>query len=458
MAKAQRTRFVCQECGYETPRWMGRCPDCGSWNSLQEQAEPQPATPAGAAARPAPPSPERPAPTLDQVEVGPETRTPIGIQELDRVLGGGVVPGSLTLIGGDPGIGKSTLLLQAADRLARQGARVLYASGEESVRQIKLRAARLGVDGQRIHVVSETDAERVEAHRAALQPDYMVVDSIQTMYLPGRNSAPGSVSQVREVTSQLMRCAKQTGVSVFLVGHVTKEGALAGPRVLEHMVDAVLYFEGDRRQDHRILRAVKNRFGSVNEIGVFRMQQEGMVEVPNPSQFLLSGRLPGATGAAVTSTMEGSRPVLVDIQALVAPSSFASPRRQSLGFDQNRMALLLAVLEKRAGFSLYNQDAYVNVAGGLELDEPAADLCVAAALVSSIKNRPVPEDWVLIGELGLSGELRAVGQMERRLRECSRMGFQNALVPSGNLKGLRPVEGLQVYGASTLHKALALLF
>ncbi len=456
MPKSPRTRYVCQECGYETPRWMGKCPDCGSWNSFEEQKEETaPAAPKG---RPAPLPPEKPAPSLDEVEAEAEARTPTGIRELDRVLGGGIVAGSLTLIGGDPGIGKSTLLLQAADRLAADGARVLYASGEESVRQIKMRAQRLGVGGGNIHVVSETDIERVEAQRAALSPDFMVIDSIQTMFLPGRSSAPGSVSQVREVTSRLMQSAKQTGVSVLLVGHVTKEGALAGPRVLEHMVDAVLYFEGDRRQDHRILRAAKNRFGSINEIGVFRMQEDGMAEVPNPSEFLLSGRLPGATGAAVTAAMEGSRPVLVDIQALVAPTLFASPRRQALGFDRDRMALLLAVLEKRAGFPLYNQDAYVNVAGGLELDDPAADLCVAAALVSSIKNQPVPEDWALIGELGLSGEVRAVSQIDRRLNECRRMGFSNVLVPSGNLRGLKPVEGLQVFGASTVQKALSMLF
>lgn len=460
MAKTPKTRFVCSECGYETARWMGKCPDCGSWNTLQEEAVPA-AAPAAASAQVAPVPVlrrEELAQTLDTVQEEPELRTPTGIQELDRVLGGGVVPGSLILLGGDPGIGKSTLLLQAADCLARRGSRVLYASGEESVRQIKMRASRLHVDGHNLHVISETNIHQVEAQRAALTPDFMVIDSIQTMFLPEKNAAPGSVSQVREVTAQLMRCAKQNGVSIFLVGHVTKDGSLAGPRVLEHMVDAVLSFEGDGRQDHRILRAIKNRFGSVNEIGVFRMLQNGMQQVPNPSEFLLAGRLPGATGAAVTASMEGTRPVLVDIQALVAPTSFVSPRRQALGFDYNRMALLLAVLEKRAGFPLYNQDAYVNVAGGLELDEPAADLCVAMALVSSIKNKPVPENWVLIGEIGLSGELRAVGQIERRLSECRRMGFENALIPSGNLHGLNPVEGLSIYGASTVQQALTMLF
>lgn len=467
MAKPPRPTYVCRECGYETAKWMGKCPNCDNWNTLEEQA-PQAVIPAGnstfgtsasaAAARPVIKI-DTPAATLNTVEDAEETRAVTGIGEFDRVLGGGIVEGSLVLIGGDPGIGKSTLLLQSAAKLAAEGLRVLYVSGEESTRQIKMRATRLGITGESIHVLSETNIDVIAAHFEALAPDHMIVDSIQTMFVPSKNAAPGSVSQVREATQVLMRMAKQSGSSIFLVGHVTKEGALAGPRVLEHMVDAVLYFEGDHHQDYRILRAAKNRFGSVNEIGVFRMTQGGMEQVLNPSEFLLSGRLPGAAGAAVASSMEGTRPVLVDIQALVAPTLFPSPRRQAYGFDYNRMALLLAVLEKRVGIALYNQDAYVNVAGGLELDEPAVDLPVCAALASSVKNTPVGGDWALMGEVGLSGELRAVSQIERRLAECARMGFKNVLIPKGNqTAALRAPEGLTVYAASTLQKALALLF
>ena len=321
-----------------------------------------------------------------------------------------------------------------------------------------MRANRLGVGSSGMYVLSETNLDEIEAHRAALSPDYMIVDSIQTVYVPGKNTTSGSVSQVREATGILMRAAKQSGVTIFLVGHVTKEGALAGPRVLEHMVDAVLYFEGDRHQEYRILRAAKNRFGSVNEIGVFRMEQTGMEQVPNPSEFLLSGRIAGASGSAVAVSMEGTRPVMVDLQALVAPSPFGNPRRQALGFDYNRMALLLAVLEKRAGLMLYNQDVYVNVAGGLELDEPACDLPLAAAVVSSLRSKPLPPDWVLIGEVGLTGEVRAVNMMDRRVSECIRMGFTHLIVPKTNLRALHVPEGVEVLGVSTLAEALALLF
>lgn len=395
---------------------------------------------------------------LSEVQASEVPRILTGIGEFDRVTGGGLVPGGVGLIGGDPGIGKSTLLLQVSALLAGQGARVLYVSGEESARQIKMRAKRLGVGDSGMYVLSETNMDEIEAQRSVLTPDYMIVDSIQTVYVPGKNAAPGSVSQVREATSILMRAAKQAGTTIFLVGHVTKEGALAGPRVLEHMVDAVLYFEGDRHQEYRILRAAKNRFGSVNEIGVFRMEQAGMEEVPNPSEFLLSGRIPGAAGSAVAVSMEGSRPVLVDLQALVAPTMLSNPRRQALGFDYNRMALLLAVLEKRAGLMLYNQDAYVNVAGGLELDEPACDLPLAAAVVSSLRNIPIPADWALIGEIGLTGEVRAVGMMDRRVSECARMGFTHLIVPKANLRALHAPEGVEIRGVSTLYEALAVLF
>lgn len=459
MAK-NKTLYVCSDCGYESAKWMGRCPSCGAWNKMEEQESAAPVS--SAASGPQRKStvtvPSAPARTLDQIEEGEQERSRCGIAEFDRVLGGGIVPGSLILIGGDPGIGKSTLLLQVSALLAGQGARVLYVSGEESARQIKMRAKRLGVGGSGMYVLSETNMDEIEAQRSVLTPDYMIVDSIQTVYVPGKNAAPGSVSQVREATSILMRAAKQVGTTIFLVGHVTKEGALAGPRVLEHMVDAVLYFEGDRHQEYRILRAAKNRFGSVNEIGVFRMEQAGMEEVPNPSEFLLSGRIPGAAGSAVAVSMEGSRPVLVDLQALVAPTMLSNPRRQALGFDYNRMALLLAVLEKRAGLMLYNQDAYVNVAGGLELDEPACDLPLAAAVVSSLRNIPIPADWALIGEIGLTGEVRAVGMMDRRVSECARMGFTHLIVPKANLRALHAPEGVEIRGVSTLYEALAVLF
>ncbi len=451
--------YICSDCGYESAKWMGRCPSCGAWNKMEEQ-QPEPAsTPmTGPLRRSTVSAPSAPAKTLLQIEEAQEERARCGIEEFDRVLGGGIVSGSLVLIGGDPGIGKSTLLLQVSARLAQQGARVLYVSGEESARQIKMRAKRLGVGGSNLYVMSETNMDEIEAQRAALTPDYMIVDSIQTVYVPGKNAAPGSVSQVREATGILMRAAKQGGATIFLVGHVTKEGALAGPRVLEHMVDAVLYFEGERHQEYRILRAAKNRFGSVNEIGVFRMEQTGMEQVPNPSEFLLSGRIPGAAGSAVAVSMEGTRPVLVDLQALIAPTSFGTPRRQALGFDYNRLALLLAVLEKRAGLMLYNQDAYVNVAGGLELDEPACDLPLAAAVVSSLRNVPLPPDWALIGEVGLTGEVRAVSMMERRLAECARMGFTHLILPKANLRALRVPEGVEARGVTTLSEALALLF
>lgn len=455
-----KTLYICSDCGYESTKWLGRCPSCGAWNKMEEQeiapAVPSPAS--GPMRKSTVAVPAQLAKTLTQIEEGSDERSQSGIEEFDRVLGGGIVPGSLILIGGDPGIGKSTLLLQVSALLAQQGARVLYVSGEESTRQIKMRAKRLGVGDSGMYVMSETNMDEIEAQRMALTPDYMIVDSIQTVYVPGKNATPGSVSQVREATGILMRAAKQSGTTIFLVGHVTKEGALAGPRVLEHMVDAVLYFEGERHQEYRILRAAKNRFGSVNEIGVFRMEQTGMVEVPNPSEFLLSGRIAGAAGSAVAVSMEGTRPVLVDLQALIAPTSFGTPRRQALGFDYNRMALLLAVLEKRAGLMLYNQDAYVNVAGGLELDEPACDLPLAAAVVSSLRNRPLPPDWVLIGEIGLTGEVRAVNMIERRLSECVRMGFVHLIIPKTNLRALTIPEGVEVRGVSTLAEALAILF
>ena len=430
MAK-EKTVFVCSACGYETPRWMGKCPGCNAWNTLEEQA-PQAAQQAAIPVKANKQRPGTGASAMRLSEIPEETsaRATTGIGELDRVLGGGVVEGSLMLVGGDPGIGKSTLLLQASEHLARGGARVLYISGEESVRQIKMRARRLGVTSDNLLILSENAMDAAERRWEEIAPDYMIIDSIQTMYRPDMASAPGSVSQVRECASLLMRMAKTTGCAVFLVGHVTKEGAIAGPRVLEHMV----------------------------ELGLFEMHERGMVPVENPSELLLSTRARNVPGSCVHCAIEGSRPMLVDVQALALQTAYGTPRRTTNGFDAGRLALLLAVLEKRAGVSLFNQDVYINVAGGLELSEPAADLPLCAAVASSVRDACVPGDWAVIGEVGLAGEIRAVSQAERRLAECARLGFTTAVIPRENAKHLRAPEGMRVYGVETLAEALAILF
>ena len=455
MAK-EKTVYVCSACGYETPRWLGKCPGCNTWNTLEEQA------PAAASAAPVKANKQRGgtgAMALKLHEIPEETsaRASTGIGELDRVLGGGVVEGSLMLVGGDPGIGKSTLLLQASEYLAKGGARVLYISGEESARQIKMRAKRLGVSSENLLILSENAMDACEKRWEELQPDYMIIDSIQTMYRPDMASAPGSVSQVRECASLLMRMAKTTGCAVFLVGHVTKEGAIAGPRILEHMVDVVLYFEGDRQHEYRILRAVKNRFGSVNELGLFEMHEKGMVPVDNPSEMLLSERAKNVPGSCVIPAIEGSRPMLVDVQALALQTAYGTPRRTTNGFDAGRLALLLAVLEKRAGVSLFNQDVYINVAGGLSLSEPAADLALCAAVASSVRDVCIPGDWAVMGEVGLAGEIRAVSQCERRLAECGRLGFTSAVIPRENARHLRVPQGMKVYGVETIAEAMSIL-
>ena len=385
-------------------------------------------------------------------------RTSTGIGELDRVLGGGIVEGGLMLIGGDPGVGKSTLLLQVCANLCRDGKKVLYVSGEESAKQIKLRARRLGIDVPNLYVLAENALDGVEEKLLKLAPDVAVVDSIQTMYRPEMASAPGSVSQIRECTSLLMRLCKESGTAIFLVGHVTKEGAIAGPRMLEHMVDVVLYFEGDRQQEYRLLRAVKNRFGSVNELGVFQMTAEGMQPVPNPSETLLSRRAKGASGSVVFCGMEGSRPLLCDVQALAAPSYFGSPRRTVGGADGGRVALLLAVLEKRCNQCTSNQDVYINVAGGLELSEPAADLALCVAVASSLKDMSVGQDVAIMGEIGLAGEVRAIPQCDRRIAECARLGFTTILLPRENMKRAAVPEGVKLVGVDTVLQALSVLF
>ena len=451
MAK-QKTVYVCSQCGYETARWLGKCPDCGSWNTLTEQ----PAAPEIKQLKRAPGTGAEPM-IIDDIPLDSMLRHSTGIGELDRVLGGGIVEGSLLLVGGDPGIGKSTLLTQVSAHYAQDGHRVLYVSGEESARQIKMRAQRLGASGSQLYILSENDMSAVEKQMEKIGPDLMIVDSIQTMYRPDMAAAPGSVSQVRESASVLMRAAKTTGCAIILVGHVTKEGSLAGPRVLEHMVDAVLYFEGDRQHQYRLLRAVKNRFGSVNELGMFEMTSQGMREVENASEVLLSSRAHNQSGSVVMCAMEGSRPLLVDVQALVATTVFGNPRRMASGVDQGRLALLLAVLEKRSGLPLYNQDVYINIAGGMTLDEPGADLALCAAIASSHKNRVLGGSWAVMGEVGLAGEVRPVGQADRRVAECARMGFTDLILPHGNLRGLTAPDGLTLHPVNTLNEALRLL-
>jgi len=456
MAKSKST-FVCNQCGYETARWMGKCPECGSWNSFNEEVREAEKQLAEKKLKRAP-GVGAEALLVDNIPDEAMARLTTGIGELDRVLGGGVVEGSMVLVGGDPGVGKSTLLTQMCANIARDGRTVLYVSGEESARQIKLRANRLGASGSGFYVLSENDMTTVEKRMDQLKPDIMVVDSIQTMYLPELASAPGSVSQVRESASLMMKLAKSAGISVFLVGHVTKEGSIAGPRVLEHMVDAVLYFEGDRENHYRLLRAVKNRFGSVNELGMFEMVESGMQEITNASEALLSERAHNASGSVVMCAMEGSRPLLTDVQALVSNTVFGNPRRMASGVDQGRLALLLAVLEKRVGIRMYDQDVYINIAGGMNLTETAADLALCAAVASSRHNQPIPQGWAVMGEVGLAGELRSISHIERRLSECMRLGFGNAVVPRQSLRGAKIPEGMKVYGMDTVTDALGLLF
>ncbi|MFN8568321.1 MAG: DNA repair protein RadA [Kouleothrix sp.] len=427
MAKT-RTIYICQQCGSQQTRWMGKCPDCDTWDSLVEQVERK--EPAGGRGRgPAGPTGANTPVPLRAVPTGGFERLPVLGDEFARVLGGGMVPGSLVLIGGDPGIGKSTLLTEAAAQFAEQIGPALYVSAEESIQQIRLRATRMGLNPEQLLVYSETSLDAILEQIDQIRPRLVVVDSIQTVYLEDLTSAAGSVSQVREGALRLLRLAKNTGIPMFLVGHVTKEGAIAGPRVLEHIVDAVLYLEGDRFHQYRLLRGVKNRFGSTDEVGVFEMTQAGMREVPNPSQVFLAERSAGTPGSAVAVTMEGTRPLLVEVQALTANTGSAQPRRTANGFDMNRLLMLIAVLSKRVGLPLFNQDIYVNIVGGLRITEPAADLAVAVAIASSYRNQRVRSDLVLVGEVGLSGELRSTSQLDRRLGEAAKLGFKRSLYP-----------------------------
>lgn len=453
----EKTCFVCASCGFETARWLGCCPDCGEWNTFEERkTTSQPGSKTAQKAARFHSGEGAPVVPLSQVTDEEDLRTSTGNEELDRVLGGGLVAGSVTLLGGDPGIGKSTLLLQVAGSLSLRS-RVLYVSGEESARQIKMRASRIGVPQDKLYVLAENHVEGILEKCEGMQPDTLIVDSIQTMVSEESASAPGSVSQVRQSAGAILRYAKANGPAVFLVGHVTKEGSLAGPRVLEHMVDTVLYFEGDRQHEYRLLRAVKNRFGSINELGVFEMRQEGMVPVPNPSETLLSQRARGASGSVVFCALHGSRPILCDLQALAAHSFYSVPRRTVGGIDSSRVALLLAVMEKRAGRKLFDQDVYVNVAGGLELDDPAADLAVCVAVASSLQSFPLAPTLCVMGEVGLCGEVRPVAQAQRRVQECVRLGFTDIVLPKQNLKTIQPIEGVRLTGVDTLMQALAVV-
>ncbi|MCA1958113.1 MAG: DNA repair protein RadA [Nitrospira sp.] len=445
-----KTTFSCQSCGHQAPRWLGRCPDCGGWNTMKEER--QAATGKG---RPmALKTAQAQATPIGEIEVVGEDRRLTHIGEFDRVLGGGVIPGAVILIGGDPGIGKTTLLLQALPRLATPAGPVLYISGEESPRQIKMRGQRLGIEHPHLLILAETSLEQILKTVQEIQPAAIVVDSIQTVYTEQLTSAPGSISQVQEVAGQLMWFAKRAGVPVFIIGHVTKEGAIAGPRLLEHIVDTVLYFEGDRGHSYRILRAVKNRFGSTNEIGVFEMKDAGLEEVGNPSELFLAERPHRSTGSVVVSSLEGSRPILVELQALVSSTGYAMPKRVANGVDLNRVSLLLAVMEKRLGVHLSGQDVYVNVVGGLRIDEPATDLGIVAAVTSSLREIPVEPGLLILGEVGLGGEVRAISQAELRIREAAKMGFKRCLLPERNLMKLDAIDGMELIGIQDVREAL----
>lgn len=456
MAKV-KTRYVCQNCGYVSPRYLGRCPNCSEWNTLIEEVE-QKSAAVKATPRVTLTGTTNAPQKIDTIKISQTPRVDTKNGELNRVLGGGVVPGSMVLIGGDPGIGKSTLLLQVSGSLSDQGGKLLYVSGEESANQIKMRAQRLGVSGSEFYLYPETDMGSILQNIEDLKPDYVIIDSVQTMQMPEVTSAVGSVAQIREVTAALMQVAKTNGITIFIVGHVTKGGAIAGPKILEHMVDTVLYFEGDMHRTYRILRAVKNRFGSTNEIGVFEMRDGGLVEVPNPSEIFLEERLSGATGSAVVVSMEGTRPILAEIQALVTPTAFGNAKRTTTGLDHNRISLIMAVLEKRAGLLLQNQDAYLKAAGGVKLDEPAIDLAIAMSLVSSYRDQQTAPDDCFIGELGLTGEIRRVTRIDQRIAEAAKLGFKRVFIPQNNLNGLELPTNIDVVGVKTISEALRHVF
>lgn len=448
MAKGKKIVYFCQNCGNEESKWLGQCPSCKEWNTFVE--EKVIATSKAAAVSV---NREVNVVSLSEVSADDQVRIQVGIKELDRVLGGGIVPGSLVLVGGDPGIGKSTLLLQVCQRLSKERS-VLYISGEESLSQIKLRANRMGEFCENLKLLCETNLDTIRTVIENKKPELVVIDSIQTMYSEEVASAPGSVSQVRESTNVFMQLAKGLGITIFIVGHVTKEGTVAGPRVLEHMVDTVLYFEGDRHASYRILRGVKNRFGSTNEIGVFEMRQDGLAEVENPSEYMLSGKPENASGSVVACSIEGTRPMLIEIQALVCETNFGMPRRTATGTDYNRVNLLMAVLEKRIGLHLSNCDAYVNIAGGIRMNEPAIDLGIVMAIISSYKNRPLDEKMIVFGEVGLSGEVRAVSMPQQRVQEAKKLGFETCVLPAVSLEQVKEIQGIKMIGVKNISDAM----
>lgn len=451
MAKGTKTLFYCKECGNESSKWLGQCPVCHEWNTFVEAEVTKSSQKVEKALM------ERKPSHLSEIQMEEEKRISTHMEEMDRVLGGGIVRGSLVLVGGDPGIGKSTLLLQTCHRLCADDLSLLYISGEESLQQIRMRADRIGEFNDHLALLAETNLEIIDGVIRKEKPDIVIIDSIQTMYSDGVDSAPGSVSQVRESTATLMKLAKGLGVTVFVVGHVTKEGTVAGPRVLEHMVDTVLYFEGDRHASYRILRAVKNRFGSTDEIGVFEMQQDGLREVLNPSEYMLEGKPEEASGSIVACSVEGTRPILVEVQALVCRSNFGMPRRTAAGCDYNRVNLLMAVLEKRLGFHLSEYDAYVNIAGGMKMNEPAIDLGIALAMVSSMKDQVISDRVICFGEIGLSGEVRSVQMAEQRVNEAKKLGFERVILPASNLKALKNTKGIDLVGVSNIAEAVKAL-
>lgn len=451
MAKGTKTLFYCKECGNESSKWLGQCPVCHEWNTFVEAEVTKSSQKVEKALM------ERKPSHLSEIQMEEEKRISTHMEEMDRVLGGGIVRGSLVLVGGDPGIGKSTLLLQTCHRLCADDLSLLYISGEESLQQIRMRADRIGEFNDHLALLAETNLEIIDGVIRKEKPDIVIIDSIQTMYSDGVDSAPGSVFQVRESTATLMKLAKGLGVTVFVVGHVTKEGTVAGPRVLEHMVDTVLYFEGDRHASYRILRAVKNRFGSTDEIGVFEMQQDGLREVLNPSEYMLEGKPEEASGSVVACSVEGTRPILVEVQALVCRSNFGMPRRTAAGCDYNRVNLLMAVLEKRLGFHLSEYDAYVNIAGGMKMNEPAIDLGIALAMVSSMKDQVISDRVICFGEIGLSGEVRSVQMAEQRVNEAKKLGFERVILPASNLKALKNTKGIDLVGVSNIAEAVKAL-
>ncbi|GAA0702724.1 DNA repair protein RadA [Paraclostridium ghonii] len=451
MAKI-KTKYVCQECGYENSKWLGKCPECSKWNTFVEEIE-QKTSKSNKEVFVIDKSSSRPL-NINSIETIKEQRFSTCINELDRVLGGGVVNGSLVLVGGDPGIGKSTLLIQVSSNVANSGKKVLYISGEESASQIKMRAQRLGIKSDNLYIFAENNLSIIEAHLESVNPDLIIVDSIQTVFSPEITSAPGTVSQIKEGTSRFMKISKKMGISTFVVGHVTKEGALAGPKVLEHMVDTVLYFEGERFNTYRLIRAVKNRFGSTNELGVFEMREVGLVELENPSKILISEKPKDVAGSVIISTVEGTRPMLLELQALVSPTSFGIPKRTATGVDYNRVSLLMAVLEKRVGMQIQNQDVYINVVGGIKINEPSIDLGIVMAIASSFRNISIDENVAITGEVGLTGEIRAVSFIEKRIAECKKLGFTKIIIPKSNYEAVKDIKNIDICPVDSVRQAI----